>query len=92
MKKNYLDANDKNVSYIAVYGDTSDNKLYNKATGADKAQVALSEVKDLYEKGLLKVVAGEDMVDPIGLVNSKIITVAVGSSVDITTQWSAKAE
>ena len=92
MKKIYDDAKDKNVASVVVYGDSTDGKLYETATGLEKAQAAISEVKELFEKKKLIIDVDGDLCEPLSVVGTKVMTVNVGSSVDILTEWTAKSD
>ena len=55
MDKRYELGDQVHVGSLIVYGDETDSKLYDKATGADKAQVRQAVVEQAFLAGKLVV-------------------------------------
>lgn len=89
MDKMYKEANDKHVGAFIVYGKTSDKKLYlDKALKAGNL-VNFEDAKRAFECGILKIVVGTDVFEPVAIVGGKIITVTSASGSVSGVEWAA---
>lgn len=71
MKKIYDEAKDKNVAAVVFFGDTTDNKLYDKA-GEGKTQITEAQLADAFVKGLV-VETTESMLKPLAVTDEKVV-------------------
>lgn len=91
MNRIYDDAKDKNVANFVVYGDTTDNKLYDKASGDDKVQIDQKDLEDAFKKGRLLIAVGTSFFVPVSIAANKVKTVDVVSNAVALVEWTAKA-
>lgn len=91
MKKIYEDANEQHVASVIVYGDTTDHKLYDKASGEDKVQITEEELQNLFLKKRLVISVGGDLFVPVSVADNSAFTVAEVSSAVSLVEWTAKA-
>ena len=91
MKKIFEDANEQHVTSVIVYGDTTDHKLYDKATGEDKAQITEEELQNLFIKKQLVISVDGDLFIPVSVSDNSAFTVAEVSSAVSLVEWTAKA-
>lgn len=89
MKKVFIDAVDKNVAAVIVFGKAADSKLYIDA--AYTTQVEEAVVVDAFVKGTLLVVDGDATLKPVKIEGNKVLTLDYASSTLSATEWVAKA-
>ena len=90
MKKIFIDASDKYVAAVVVYGKAADSKLYIDAEYTTQAEEA--DVADAFVKNQLVVMAADDVVlKPVKLDGNKVLTIDYASSTVSATEWTAKA-
>ena len=90
MEKKFIDASDKYVAAVIVYGKTSDSKLYVDAEYTTQANAV--DVIDAFVKGILVVKNGTKVFRPVKADANKVTTIDYASSTVSATDWSAKAE
>lgn len=87
MEKKYLDADQKFVGKVVVYGHT-DNYLYADADHTDGNTVGAKDILDLCMKGLLLVSDGTNYFSPVSFTGTTEISVVVattGTGVELKT-------
>lgn len=89
MKKIFIDASDKYVAAVVVYGKASDSKLYVDAEYTTQAEEA--EVADAFIKNQLVVMDDDVALKPVKLDGNKVLTIDYASSTVSATEWTAKA-
>ena len=89
MKKVFIDAVDKNVAAVIVFGKAADSKLYVDA--AYTTQVEEAVVVDAFVKGTLLVIDGDATLKPVKVEGNKVLTLDYASSTLSATEWVAKA-
>jgi hypothetical protein len=89
MKKVFIDAVDKNVAAVIVFGKAADSKLYVDA--AYTTQVEEAVVVDAFIKGTLLVIDGDATLKPVKVEGNKVLTLDYASSTLSATEWEAKA-
>lgn len=89
MKKIFIDASDKYVAAVVVYGKASDSKLYVDAEYTTQAEEA--DVADAFIKNQLVVMDDDVALKPVKLDGNKVLTIDYASSTVSATEWTAKA-
>ena len=89
MKKIFIDASDKYVAAVVVYGKASDSKLYVDSEYTTQAEEA--EVADAFIKNQLVVMDDDVALKPVKLDGNKVLTIDYASSTVSATEWTAKA-
>lgn len=89
MEKLFIDASDKYVAAVIVYGKSADSKLYVDAEYS--AQAGEAEVADAFVKGILVVKNGNKIFKPVKVDGNKVTTIDYASSTVSATEWTAKA-
>lgn len=89
MKKIFIDASDKYVAAVIVYGKASDSKLYVDAEYTTQAEEA--DVADAFIKNQLVVMDEDVALKPVKLDGNKVLTIDYASSTVSATEWTAKA-
>lgn len=89
MKKLFIDAVDKNVAAVVVFGKAADSKLYVDAEYTTQVEEAV--VVDAFVKNTLLVVDGDATLKPVKLEGNKVLTLDYASSTLSATEWVAKA-
>lgn len=89
MKKIFIDASDKYVAAVVVYGKAADSKLYVDAEYTTQAEEA--EVADAFIKNQLVVMDDDVALKPVKLDGNKVLTIDYASSTVSATEWTAKA-
>lgn len=89
MKKIFIDASDKYVAAVVVYGKAADSKLYVDAEYTTQAEEA--EVADAFIKNQLVVIDDDVVLKPVKLDGNKVLTIDYASSTVSATEWTAKA-
>ena len=89
MEKLFIDASDKYVAAVIVYGKSADSKLYVDADYS--AQAGEAEVADAFVKGILVVKNGNKVFKPVKVDGNKVTTIDYASSTVSATEWTAKA-
>lgn len=92
MKKIYEDANDQHVTAVVAYADSTDNKLYDKETGADKKQITVEESKNWFTKNRLLIDVDGELCRPITFSENVVVTANIGESATSFTSWEVAAE
>lgn len=81
---------EQHVKGVVVYGKTADHKLYEDAAFTVEAMQA--EVVSLFEKNLLLINDGTNLLKPVALTSAKaVVTVMAGESAVTSATWTAKA-
>ena len=89
MTKVFIDASDKYVAAVIVFGKAADSKLYVDA--AYTTQVEEAVVVDAFVKGTLLVIDGDATLKPVKVEGNKVLTLDYASSTLSATEWVAKA-
>ena len=89
MKKIFIDASDKYVAAIVVYGKAADSKLYVDAEYTTQAEEA--DVADAFIKNQLVVMDDDVALKPVKLDGNTVLTIDYASSTVSATEWTAKA-
>lgn len=89
MTKVFIDADDKYVAAVIVYGKSADSKLYVDADYTTQAEAAA--VADAFLKGVLVVKNGTKVFKPVKVDGNKVLTIDYASSTVSATEWTAKA-
>lgn len=89
MKKIFIDACDKYVAAVVVYGKASDSKLYVDAEYTTQAEEA--DVADAFIKNQLVVMDDDVALKPVKLDGNNVLTIDYASSTVSATEWTAKA-
>lgn len=89
MNKIFIDAVDKNVAAMVVYGKSADKKLYLEA--GYKNQAAQVDVEDAFTKNLLLVKVGDDFFKPVKISGNKVTIADLVSTTVTLTEYQAKA-
>lgn len=89
MKKIFIDASDKYVAAVIVYGKASDSKLYVDAEYTTQAEEA--DVADAFIKNQLVVMDDDVALKPVKLDGNSVLTIDYASSTVSATEWTAKA-
>ena len=89
MDKVWKRLEDVNVMSVVAYGKKADSKLYYEPEY--KTQVTQSEAKAAFERGMLIVNDGTNLLSPVSMVTNKITTVVKGSSAVEATEWTVYA-
>lgn len=89
MKKVFIDAVDKFVAAVIVFGKSSDSKLYVDAEYTTQVEEAV--VVDAFVKGTLLIMDGDTTLKPVKLEGNKVLTLDYASSTVSATEWEAKA-
>lgn len=89
MSKLYENANDQHIRTVFVYGDSTDSKLYDKASGTGKNQIEQAYLEDLFAKQMVLVVIGDKTYAPL-YIDGNEVGVAAGVSNAIV-EYAAKA-
>jgi hypothetical protein len=89
MTKVFIDAADKYIAAVIVYGKTSDSKLYVDAEYTTQAEEAA--VADAFLKGVLVVKNSTKVFKPVKVDGNKVLTIDYSSSTVSATEWTAKA-
>ena len=89
MKKIFIDASDKYVAAVVVYGKAADSKLYVDAEYTTQAEEA--DVADAFIKNQLVVMDDDVALKPVKLDGNKVLTIDYASSTVFATEWTAKA-
>lgn len=89
MDKIFIDAVDKNVAAMIVYGKASNSKLYLEADYTNQAPQA--DVEDAFTKNLLLVKVGDDFFKPVKISGNKVTVADLVSSTVTLTEYQAKA-
>lgn len=89
MDKIYIDASDKYVAAVVVYGKAADSKLYVDADYTDQAFI--TDVEDAFVKGSLVVKVGAKVYKPVALDGVKVAVASLVSGTATVTEFSAKA-
>ena len=92
MKKIYEDANDQHVTAVVAYADSTDNKLYDKATGADKNRGTAEEAENWFTKNRLLIDVDGELCRPITFSGNVVVTANVGESTTSFNSWEVAAE
>ena len=85
MDKVWKRLEDVNVMSVVAYGKKADNKLYYEPEY--KTQVTQSEAKAAFERGMLIVNDGTNLLSPVSMVTNKITTIVKGASAVEATEW-----
>lgn len=89
MKKIFIDASDKYVAAVVVYGKAYDSKLYVDPEYTTQAEEA--DVADAFIKNQLVVMDDDVALKPVKLDGNKVLTIDYASSTVSATEWTAKA-
>lgn len=89
MKKIFIDASDKYVAAVVVYGKAADSKLYVDAEYTTQAEEA--DVADAFIKNQLVVMDDDVALKPVKLDGNTVLTIDYASSTVSATEWTAKA-
>lgn len=90
MEKNFDQLKDLHVANFIGYGDTTDNKIYNKV-GTGKVQLTEEEIQDAFLKNRLIVKVGDVFYKPIYVDGEKVAVVTYASSTVGVSVFSAVA-
>lgn len=81
---------DQHVMAAIVYGKAADHKLYEDSAFTVEAMQA--DVATLFEKNLLLIDDGTNVLKPVAMTSAKaIVTVMAGESAVTSATWTAKA-
>lgn len=80
---------DQHVRAVVAFGHT-DGKLYTDATHA--TQLTEAEATELFQKQVLLVQSGDDLLKPVKLSGNKVYTIAESDSAVSLTEWAAAEE
>lgn len=72
MDRIYEHANEQHIRSFVIYGDSTDTKLYNKASGTDKVQIEQAELENLFAKQLVLVKIGDVTYAPLYIDDNKV--------------------
>ena len=85
MDKVWKRLEDVNVMSVVAYGKKADSKLYYEPEY--KTQVTQSEAKAAFERGMLIINDGTNLLSPVSMVTNKITTIVKGASAVEATEW-----
>lgn len=81
---------EQHVQAVVVYGKTADHKLYEDA--AYTTEAVQDEVVSLFQKNLLLINDGSNILKPVAMTAAKaIVTVTADESAVSSATWTAKA-
>ena len=85
MDKVWKRLEDVNVMSVIAYGKKADSKLYYESDF--KTQVTQADAKAAFERSMLIINDGTNLLSPISMATNKITTVVNGASAVEATEW-----